>query len=214
MNSATAEGGIEVVDGATIYDLPIIPSSGGNDETGKQSANGDYHERRVGFQVKGLRQELVDLKRGLMNRRVHVLFTDLNCRTYVYLNTRLRQSSATNRRGSRYANDFEFRGASTTPAEFVRGVLLPPTVQDDDDDLILNDPGETSVPPPTSGGDVGGEAGGGADDELAPPSDTAGGGTTPGPTAQEGIRFLQPDTGDFYSIKIGPCGQIISEKIE
>jgi hypothetical protein len=206
--STTAEAGIEVNPGAQIYHIPIDPGSGGHREDLRGSVHGDYHERRVSFSIRRLRQEVVDLRQRLMNRRVHVIFTDENGLTYLYLNSRLRAAAANNPAQGRNETTFEFRAASKLPASYVIGELLPGPVTGGD----LGEGEDPFVVPPSVGGETGGQAGVGPDDDIGGPGDVTppDGGGDPNPIDPNDITFLQPSTGNFYKIVIGPCEEVIT----
>lgn len=213
--SATAEAGIEVKPGKEIYHIEIDPATGSNREELRQGRQGDYHERTISFEVRRLRQEMVDLRRALMNRRVHVIFTDTNGLTYLYLNSRLRQAVADNpSQGGKNGTRLEFRGAGVMPAPYVIGELLPGP-----------DPGDVGTPQDTGGGiqdpadpiePGGGTPGGGPGDDIGGGDPGPGGGGDPGGGGEPDptdVTFLQPTTGDRFRITIGACEEIITTKV-
>lgn len=206
--SSTAEAGIEVNPGAEIYHVEIDRQSGYHREDLRNDNNGDYHQRVVGFTLMQLRQDVVDLRQRLMNRRVHVIFTDYNERTYLYLNTRLRSATANNPATGSNGTSLEFRAASVLPASYVMGELLPGPVTGGD----LGQGEDPFVVPPSVGGETGGQAGLGPDDDIGGPGDVTppDGGGNPSPIDPNDITFLQPSTGDYFKIVIGPCEEVIT----
>lgn len=215
-SSATAEAGIEVSTGKEIYHIEVDPRTGYHEE--QLVANGDQgdrHNRRVGFDIRRLRQNVVTLRRRLMNRRVHVIFTDENDETYLYLNMRLRQANTTNRHGQKNKTDLVFSGAGILPAPYVIGQLI--------EDPIVADPGtgldggvglgDTSFDPNNDGGTTGGAPG----DDLGDgnPDTGPGDGGDPDPPVFDpnDVTFLQPSTGDYFRITIGECEEIITTKV-
>lgn len=199
-----AEAGITVKPGAEIYHIGIDPRTGYHQETLKQGDNGDYHEQRVGFNLKRLRQNVVTLRRKLMNQRVHVIFTDANEETYLFLNQRLRTATAGNPAQGSNGTRLEFAGASVLPSEHVHGILLPgPTDTETDTGQDTSGP---TIPDP--GADTGTDGGAEGDDIGGDTSTgTPGSGGTPGTTPDPGtIRFLQPTTGNYFLINIDECG--------
>ena len=200
-----AEAGVTVVPGAEIYHIDIDPRTGYHREDLRGGDNGDYHEQRVGFNVKRLRQSVATLRRKLMNRRVHVIFTDANEETYLFLNQRLRTATADNAATGSNGTRMEFAGASVLPSEHLHGVLLPgPTGtdpglgQDTGGPAIPETGNEVGAAGGAEGDPIGGDTGG---DTPGNGGDPGGGGTTDGP-----IRFLQPSTGNYFNIFIDPCG--------
>ena len=215
--SPTAEAGIVVKPGKEIYHIEVDPRTGGHQEQLKGGDQGDYYERSVSFDVRRLRQEVTTLKGRLRNRRVHVIFTDENGLTYLYLNQRLRSSTATNQYRTKNRTDFTFSGASRLPAPYVIGELLP---EPDPTDVTI---GDTQTEPDlgNEGADnSGGSAGGGLGDDLGDGNPNnggdGGGGGDPGggtPTDPADVVFLQPSTGDYFRITIGECEEVITTKV-
>jgi len=214
-SSSTAEAGIEVSPGKEIYHIEVDPRTGFHEEQLQGNDQGDRHNKRVGFDIRRLRQDVVTLRTRLMNRRVHVIFTDENDETYLYLNMRLRQANATNRYAQKNKTDFVFAGASIFPAPYVVGELLPEP-----------DPGDAGTPQVDNGGldgdipspdTTGGTAGGGTGDDLGDgnPDTGDGGGDDPDPPDFDpnDVTFLQPSTGDYFRITIGECDEVITTKV-
>ena len=210
-SSTTAEAGIVVKPGKTIYHLEIDPGTGGHRETLRDSDQGESHEQRIFFDVRKLRQEVVELRRRLMHRRVHVIFTDENGLTYLYLFMRLRIAEADNPARGKNGTRLEFRGKTVAPSPFVIGRLLTGTVEggnvgDEEDDTVNEAPpvDEGGTPGQGLDGDLGDGSGGTPDD-----GDPGTGDPDP-PTDPSDIRFEQPSTGKMFSIIIGACGEVIT----
>ena len=214
--SETGEAGVELKPGKEVYHIEVDRRTAGHTEDLNSSNDqGDFYQRGISFEVRRMRQEVQTLRRRLMNRRVHVIFTDENGLTYLYLNQRLRRNAARNQYGSKNGYTFDFSGASRLPAPYVIGELLPGP-----------DPGDTGESLPDNGGfdggDVtpdtsGGTQGGGLDGDLGDGGGD-GGGTTDPPVAPpttdpSDITFRQPSTGGEFRILIDPCGLPYTEPV-
>lgn len=207
LNSPTAEAGVTVVPGATIYHLELDPRSGAPEERKAGGIHGDFYRRTLGLSIRKQRQEVVTLRRGLMNRRVHLIFTDEDGYTYLWLNMRLRRDDS--RLQSRNGYDFTFEGSAILPASFVQGEMIAdpvvaPDTGSDTDDGNLPDAGGENTGDGTTGGNPGDDIGGGTTD----PGD-GGGGTDPDPPVYTGVVVEQPSTGRFYDLILGPCEEPI-----
>ena len=207
---AQAEGGITVSAGKTIYQIDADPRSVRVREARRGGVHGASFERSLSLTMRKLDQAKQELRQLLTNRRVHLLFTDDNCQTYVYLNMRLRRDDAENGGGTNEVR-FGFEGEGRKPAPFVQGVLLPaPTgpTQGSGGDIG----GPTYEPADDGGGvsggttdeDIGGGGGDGTDDGDGDDGD----GTTSSPANRAVAR--QPSTGDLFEIIVGSCDELIT----
>jgi hypothetical protein len=209
-NDANAEAGVTVKQGKQIYTLKVEPRSGVAQEQLRGGVHGDHHERSLAFTFRHNRQELVDLRASCMNQRVHVIFTDANCTTYLYTNLRLRAADATSETA---VTSLRFEGSSVQPTSFVQGVILPPAPSPEIDEDISG-PTQTPDEIDTSGGTDGGAA----DVDLGGPTDGGDGGDGggdggDGDAGTDVGRLLQPSTGDYFTLTVTACEGLLLTKI-
>lgn len=133
------EGDIVLKPGKEMYDIEFdTASSRFREVLSSSDRNGDFYNRELSFTVRRMRVNIADFRRRIMNRRVHLIFTDNNDETYLFAFMRLRNAEADSaQRGGRNRTSFTFRGASDSPASFVNGSLIddPGGV---DDKVIVN----------------------------------------------------------------------------
>lgn len=202
-----AEGGITVKPGATIYQVGANPRSVRIRESRTGGVHGHAFRRSLSMAFRKMEQEKQGLREELTNRRVHLLFSDENCLTYVYLNMKLVEDEAENGPGGNEIR-MRFEGGGRKPAPFVQGVLLPgptgPTVGDGYDDLpdagnpIITDTG--GVDGDGTDVDIGGDPGNGGD---------PGGDPDPPLSVPNRAIARQPSTGELREIIIGECEEMI-----
>lgn len=120
------EGDIQVKPGKEIYTIEFDPATASfSEQLNATNRNGDFYSRELKFTVRRMRVSVSDFRRRLLNRRVHLLFTDNNEQTYYYAFMRLRESQATSgQRGGRNETVFTFRGGSESLAPYLNGSLV------------------------------------------------------------------------------------------
>jgi hypothetical protein len=204
-NDDLADGGITVTAGNTIYEVTADPRSASASEQLADGTQGHSHRRGLRFRMRRVDQDKTELRTLLMNRRVHLIFTDENCQTYVYLNMKMDTGTKAENGQGVNRTDMSFSGASRFPAPFINAVLLP--AQDAPEIGVGVEDGIDVVINPTEDGV--GIDGGGPDDDIGGPTtdpgDGDGDGTDP-PTVPSGRAVARkPSTGELREIIIDAC---------
>ena len=139
------EGDITLLPGKEMYTVQFDPgSSRFRESLQSNNRNGDFYNRELSFTVRRLRVNIADFRRRLLNRRVHLFFTDNNDETYLFAFMRLRQAEADSaQRGGRNETSFTFQGGSAEPASFVGGTLVDDPGGEDDKVIVNGVNGQT-----------------------------------------------------------------------